>query len=116
MLNSKNPIRRTMCAKLDESDRTCLIARAAQFGIFARIEQNNVHLLLPNQGLHLALPLEIGLSRLVAELAEVLTPWVIFSAGKPPERVLLKYTDVKYRKLIAAFEAARAAKAGAGTP
>lgn len=109
MLDSKNPIRRTMCAKLDESARTCLIARAAQFGIHARIEQDRVHLLLANQGLQLVLPLEIGLSRLVAELAEVLTPWVIFSAGKSPERVLLQYTDVKYRKLVAAFELARAA-------
>lgn len=43
----------------------------------------------------------------VAELAGAVAPWVIFSAGKPPERVLLQYTDVKYRKLVALWEASR---------
>lgn len=100
---STNP--RSMCAKLDEASRARLVERAALFSIFARIESERVHLYLATQGLKLDLPLEIGLSRLVAELAEVLTPWVIFSAGKPPERVLLQYTDVKYRKLVASWNA-----------
>lgn len=107
VLNSQPSNRRSMCAKLDESARARLIARAALFGIHARIEADRVHLCLADQGLQLNLSLEVGLSRLVAELAEVLTPWVIFSAGKPPEKVLLQYTDVKYRKLVASWEAAR---------
>lgn len=98
---------RPMCEKLDEAARARLVARAALFGIHARIDPDRVHLLLAQQGLKLSLPLETGLSRLVAELAEVLTPWVIFSPGKPPEKVLLQYTDVKYRKLVTAWEASQ---------
>lgn len=94
-----------MCEKLDPTARAQLMARAALFDIYAHIKDERVHLCIPHQGLVLDLPLETGLSRLVAELAEVLTPWVIFSAGKPPERVLLQYTDVKYRKLVAAWNA-----------
>jgi hypothetical protein len=94
-----------MCEKLDLAARAQLVSRAALFNIHARIDGERVHLNVPQQGLELNLPLETGLSRLVAELAEVLTPWVIFSAGKPPERVLLQYTDVKYRKLVAAWNA-----------
>jgi hypothetical protein len=94
-----------MCEKLDPAARTQLMARAALFDIHAHIEHDRMHLRVPRQGLVLDLSLENGLSRLVAELAEVLTPWVIFSAGKPPERVLLQYTDVKYRKLVAAWNA-----------
>lgn len=92
-----------MCDKLDPEARAQLMARAALFGIHARIEGERMHLQVTHQGLTLDLPLDTGLSRLVAELAEVLTPWVIFSAGKPPEKVLLQYTDVKYRKLVAAW-------------
>lgn len=94
-----------MCEKLDPAARAQLMARAALFDIHAHIEDERVHLRMPRQDLVLDLPLETGLSRLVAELAEVLTPWVIFSAGKPPERVLLQYTDVKYRKLVASWNA-----------
>lgn len=107
VLISQQTNRRTMCAKLDESARARLISRATLFSIHARIESDRVHLVLADQGLKLVLPLEVGLCRLVAELAEALTPWVIFSAGKPPEKVLLKYTDVKYRKLVASWEASR---------
>jgi hypothetical protein len=94
------PDTRTMCAKLDESARARLISRAALFGIDAHIDSQHVHISLHAQGKKLCLPLETGLSRLVAELGEVLTPWVIFSAGKPPEKVLLQYTDRKYDKLV----------------
>jgi hypothetical protein len=94
-----------MCDKLDPAARAQLIARAALFGIQARIEGERLLLYVTHQALSLDLPLETGLSRLVAELAEILTPWVIFSAGKPPEKVLLQYTDVKYRKLAAAWAA-----------
>jgi len=97
----------TMCAKLDEQARATLISRAACFGIDARIEAGSVHLQSKSSRLNLVLPLEVGLCRLVAELAGILTPWVIFSAGKPPERVLLQYTDAKYRKLEAAWQATR---------
>lgn len=100
---STNP--QAMCAKLDEASRARLVERAALFSIFARIEPERVHLYLASQGLKLDLPLEVGLCRLVAELAEVLTPWVIFSTGKPPECVLLRYTDIKYRKLVAFWQA-----------
>jgi len=92
-----------MCDKLDAVARAQLVARASLFDIHAKIENDRVLLHLAHQNISLDLPLEKGLSRLVAELAEVLTPWVIFSAGKPPERVLLQYTDVKYRKLAAAW-------------
>ena len=96
-----------MCVKLDGPARARLVARAALFGIDAEVDGGTVHLHLVHQGLRLSLPLETGLSRLVAELAGVLTPWVIFSSGKQPERVLLQYTDVKYRKLHAAWLASK---------
>jgi hypothetical protein len=105
--NNKKIAARSMCEKLDDVARARLVARAALFGIHARIEPDKVHLVLADQGLQLSLSLEVGLSRLVAELAEVLTPWVIFSPGKPPEKVLLQYTDVKYRKLVAAWQASK---------
>jgi hypothetical protein len=89
-----------LCCKLDESARANLLARAALFDIQARIEGDRVRITISRQSLNLCLPLEIGLCRIVAELAEVLTPWVIFSASKLPEDVLLRYTDVKYRKLV----------------
>lgn len=107
VLNSRSSERLSMCSKLDEAARTLLIARAASFGINAQVNGSTVHLHIVDQDLRLALPLEIGLNRLVAELAGLLTPWVIFSAGKPPERVLLQYTDIKYRKLRASWLAAR---------
>jgi hypothetical protein len=88
-----------MCSKLDEAARALLIARASSFGINAQVDGSTVHLNIVDQDLSLSLPLETGLNRLVAELAGLLTPWVIFSAGKPPERVLLQYSDLKYRKL-----------------
>jgi len=106
-LNSRPSERLSMCSKLDETARALLVARAAQFGIDADVDGDMVHMHIVDQDLRLSLPLETGLCRLVAELAGVLTQWVIFSAGKPPERVLLQYTDVKYRKLHAAWVAAR---------
>ncbi len=105
--HSNTTVARTMCDKLDDVARSRLVARAALFGIHARIDADRVHMVLVDQGLQLNLSLEVGLSRLVAELAEVLTPWVIFSPGKPPEKVLLQYTDVKYRKLVAAYQASK---------
>ena len=107
VLNSRKSQSVPMAVRLDQPARARLIARAASFGINAQVEGDTVHLHILDQGLHLALPLETGLCRLVAELAGRLTPWVIFSAGKPPERVLLQYTDVKYRKLHAAWEVQR---------
>jgi hypothetical protein len=107
VLNSQQAKRTPLCSKLDDNARAQLIARAALFDIHARIDADRVHLNLATQGLTLSLPLEVGLGRLIAELAEVLTPWVIFSPGKPPERVLLQYTDVKYRKLVAAWREAQ---------
>lgn len=97
----------TMCEKLDGPARARLITRAGLFGIDAEVDGGTVHLHLVHQGLRLSLPLETGLSRLVAELAGVLTPWVIFSSGKPPERVLLQYADGKYRKLHATWLASK---------
>ena len=97
--------RRTMCERLDESARARLIARAALFGIVAVIDGRQVRLHVTHQDLSLNLPMEVGLTRLVAELAGAVAPWVIFSAGKPPERVLLQYTDLKYRKLVALWQA-----------
>lgn len=105
--NSRSSERLSMCAKLDETARALLIARAASFGINASVNGSTVHLHIVDQDLRLTLPLDTGLNRLVAELAGLLTPWVIFSAGKPPERVLLRYSDVKYRKLRLAWLATR---------
>ena len=107
-LNTEPSARLSMCAKLNDDARARLMACAAQFGINAEVDGDTVHLHIAEQDLRLLLPLETGLSRLVAELAGLLTPWVIFSACKPPERVLLQYTDLKYRKLHASWLAARA--------